>query len=171
MFPHVLTVDTAAGLSLVEETVLMPTMQRRIEPCSGVTLRFTSNTRVQLLGQIRLYICLHDLLFPFYFGVMRNFPPKLFMGTTFCDRHIVTIKPVLKQMTPKNSGPLPILAFNDDTVSAIHTPQPLTPHITTKERVNPRLTTTTTVEPYSKQIVPVNAPVDGLFTMETHPNL
>lgn len=39
ILPHVLTVDTAAGLSLIDKTVLQPHMLTRIEPCSGVMLR------------------------------------------------------------------------------------------------------------------------------------
>lgn len=171
MFPHVISVDTTAGLSFVDETVLTPIMKQSIEPCTGVTLRCASNTRVQPLGQIRLYVLLHDLLVPFYFGVIQNFWLKLLIGTTFCDRHIATINPVLKQVSQKNFHPLAILAFNDDTVSAIHTPQPFTPHHTVKEHVNLRLTVTKTIEPYSQRLIPVIAPVNGLFTIKNHPHL
>lgn len=166
-----MTVDTAAGLSLVDEDVLTAEMKTHIEPCTGVTLSCASNTRVQPLGQISLYVRLHDLIVPFYFGAMRNFPPKLLTGTAFCDRHIVTITPALKQIIQKNSRPLQILAFNNDTISAIQTPHPLTPHQTAKEHVNLLLTVPITIEPYSQRLVPFSAPVYGLFTIENHPHL
>lgn len=146
-------------------------MKRLIEPCTGFTLRCASNNRVQPLGQIRLYVRLHDLIVPFYFGIMRNFPQTFLIGTTFCDRYIASIQPGLKNITPKASRPLSILAFNENTVSSIHTPQPLTPHQTMKEHVNLCLTATTKIEPYSQCLVSVSASVDGLFTIETHPNL
>lgn len=39
MFPHVITVDTSAGLSFVDKTVLTVEMGNRIEPWSGIMLR------------------------------------------------------------------------------------------------------------------------------------
>lgn len=83
MFPHVMTVDTVAGLSLVDEEVLTPEMKHRIEPCTRATLRCASNICVQLLGQILQYLHLHDLVVQFYFGVMRYFPPKLLILLRF----------------------------------------------------------------------------------------
>lgn len=83
MFLHVLTVDTATGISLVDKTVLTDHMKRRIEPCTGVTLHCASKTRVKPLGKIRIYVRLHDLIVPLYFGIMRNLPPTLLISNTF----------------------------------------------------------------------------------------
>lgn len=139
MFPHLLTVHTTAGLSLIEETVITPTMRDRIESSSGFMLCCASYTGVQPLGQHRLYLRLNDFLVPFSFGVMKNFPPKLQVGTTFCDRQIENKTPSTKQGFTRDSRTLPILAINDDNISAIHTPQPLTPHHIMKENVLLRL--------------------------------
>lgn len=84
---------------------------------------------------------------------------------------MASITTCLKQITQKNSLPLPILAFNNDTISVIHTPQPLTPHHTSKEHSNRHLATATNIEPYLKGLVPVHALVYGLFTIYNNLNL
>lgn len=99
MFPHVLTVNTAAELSLIDEIVLTTEMRNLMEPCSGVILRCSSNTHVKPLGQLRLYLHLNDLIVPFYFGAMQNFPPKRLVETTFCDHHIENITSTTRRIT------------------------------------------------------------------------
>lgn len=102
---------------------------------------------------------------------MKNLPPKLLIGNTFCDRFITSILPSKKHVIALNTKPLPILEFNDDTISAIHTPQPLYPLNTKKTHVNLRLVEPTEIDAYTQRLVTVTAPVDGLFTIENHSNL
>lgn len=171
MFPHVLTVDIATGLSLIYETVLTSGMRERVELFSGFMLRCASITRVQPLGQLWLYTRLYDLIVPFYFAAMKQFPTKLLIGTTCCDRHIEKITPATKQIVPRNARPLPVIAFNDDTISVIHTPQPFTAQHTIKENFTFRLSNSVDIEPFSQRLAYVSAPVIGLFTIENHPHL
>lgn len=51
-------------------------------------------------------------------------------------------------MKPHNSRPIPILAFNEDTISAIHMPQTLTLPHNFKDHVNSRPTKPIEIEPY-----------------------
>lgn len=121
-FTILINLNTATSLSLIDESVLTDNMKPYIEQSTGVTLRCVSNTNEQPLSQIRIYLYLQhlDIFIPFYIGVPRNFPSKLLISTMFCERHIKSIKPNLEYITPKNSQLLPILTFNEDTVSSIH---------------------------------------------------
>lgn len=102
---------------------------------------------------------------------MPNFPPKVLIGTTFSDRHAASIRPGINLSTLKNSRPLPLLTFNYNNISSIHTRQLFKPHYTAKEHDILGRTTTTTIEPFSQCLLPVTAPVHYIFTIENHPNL
>lgn len=109
--------------------------------------------------------------FPFYFAVMTYFPPKQLIGTTLCDRFITSILSSEKQFIPFHTKPLLILALNEDTFSAIHMPQPLSPLNTEKTHVNLCLAEPTEIYASTQRLFKVTVPVDGLFSIETHPNL
>lgn len=99
MFPYVMTIDTAASLSPIDEYVLTDIIKPYIEPCTGVTPWCSSKTKVKHLGQLRLYISLQDLLVPVYCCVLSAFPLKILLGTNFCNRHIE--EPYLAPDTPE----------------------------------------------------------------------
>lgn len=113
-------VDTAASLCLISESVLTETMKMYVEQYTCVTIQGVSNTKAQHLGQIRLYVHLYDLVVQFYFSVLRAFLPKLLICTKFCDLHIASIKPNLRQIIQNPSLQLPILAFNYEIVSVLN---------------------------------------------------
>lgn len=76
MFPHVVNVNTAAGLSLVYEIALSAKIRKLIEPSSRLFLRYASNTLVKYIGQHGLYLCLKSNILPFFVGVMKTVPRK-----------------------------------------------------------------------------------------------
>lgn len=131
------TFDTAAGFFLIDEFVLSNDMKSYIEPCTGVTMRCTLNIKVQPFRQIRPYVRLQDIVVPCYFIDIRNLSPMIFIGTTFCDSHIFSIKQTLHQITQKNSRSLLILAFDDGTISATYSPQNLRLNKLEKNTLNP----------------------------------
>lgn len=108
---------------------------------------------------------------PFDFLVYRSFPQKLLIGTTFCGRHIDSINPNLRQISLISSLPLPIFAFNDYTTSVIHNPHPLTTRHTSKEHFNIEINAPTHNKPFPQRLVPVNAPIDELLTIDTRHKL
>lgn len=171
ILPNVVTVDSAAGLSLDYEETLPGYMLELVKTCAGTFLLCVSNNRVASSAQIRLFLLINDLIVPFHFGVMKNLPPKLLIEEIFCCRNVKTIDPASKRITPPNYPPLPILDFNDDTISEIHSRQSLTAHHTMKDDVNLRLNNPIEIKPYSQRLVTVSATVDGLGTLENRPSL
>ena len=126
---RVLTVDTAAGPCLIDDSTIPPEMRHKIEPCSNMSLLSATNHRQGVSKMIRLYIKIGDLRVPFNFGIVPNLPPGILVGTALIDKYIKNIEPLDQLIRPINSRPVPIIARNTttstSTVSAIHTPKPL----------------------------------------------
>ena len=169
-------IDTCATISLIDKKLLTDDMIEKIEPCNDVLLRAANNTQFRPEGQIKLFIRLHDLVVPFYVGVINDLPAGFLLGTTFHDKYIEKVLPVQQQIVPIESRPMPILQVNGEksfnNVETIHEPQPLLPFDETDGLDRPLYAVKPImIEPYSQRLVPVRVDATGLVAISPHPNL
>lgn len=86
MHPTLLTVDSAAGLCLIFDSIIPAESRPYIELIGDIRLRSATDHRLALKKMIKLYFRLRDAIFPFYFGIVSNLPPKSLVGTSFIDK-------------------------------------------------------------------------------------
>lgn len=160
MHPTILAVDTAAGLCLIDETLIPPESKKDIIPVSDIMLRSATNHQFALTWMIKLYVRMCNAIFPFYFGIVSNLPSGTLVGTSFISKNIKTICPTKYLMRPADACPVRILAHNDRNVLAIQHPQSLAPFDQVEQSVNIRYARKTTISPMTQQLITVNAPIN-----------
>lgn len=73
---------------------------------------------------IKLYMILTDMIFPYYFGVVVNFPSKIVVGTSLVYKNIKAMLPNRELVYPIESPPRTLLTYKECQVLAIQ-PQSL----------------------------------------------
>ena len=112
MHVRILAVDTCAGPSLVRPDLIPEDCRHLIEPCRNLVIRSATIHSQPIKEMIRLNVRIGDLTVPWYFRVSPDLPPGILVCTAFSDEHIDNIQPRVRQIKPRASKPVPILALS-----------------------------------------------------------
>ena len=130
-----LLVDSGAVMNLVNLNFLPKKWHSAIQPYQGNPLNSANQSTLEVVGVIKLCLCLGDLKVKVRFGVARHLVTRLLVGTPFIDNFVKGIFPPERQIVPQHSKAVPILASNSpDMVMATEDGKNRRPHSTPHPR-------------------------------------
>ena len=175
----IITVDTAAGPNLIEESQLRPGWRSFVQtPPNLPSFQGANASGFDLLGVVPLWVTIGDLSTLVWFGVVRRLTTKILLGTSYLNRFVQRIEPLSRRLTPVRSRTIPLLVKPEDrnpAVSSIVEPELLTTHAAAfrtpqRERsCSIKLARAVCIPARTQQWVPVTSQHSGLITVVPHP--
>ena len=175
-YPHLITVDSAAGPNFISSRILQPSWRKSIQQCNSPEFAGATGHTMTVKGVIPLFINIGDLDEQIWFGVVDNLPCDVLLGASFNKQHTKKIDIEASFLRLRNSRPVQIIeqSSNSPTVHPICIPQP-TPSAT--EEPNPniempiKLSSRARIPAGHQQLVKVTAKRGGMFSIRSRQEL